>query len=659
MDGAWLTRGNGKCTKSKTGHAEIMGIYSVEIMASGRRHLDCRACKFQDKEDHVCHRNWDGSSKAMEADIIADLVVNSTSFKKEDTRIVALVGDEDSATMKKLNDLVPWGVKKIIDVVHAKKNFGGSLYAARNRLLTPAIIDYLKDCFSYALHQNKNKPRELELALLNIPCHVFNEHENCGDWCGFHRDPENYKHRRIPDIWRGSDDDRVALRSLIKSVCDRFAAKSSSLAPCLSSNANESFNFVVTTFAPKNRHYAGSFSIDRRIDGAVLQKNDGVGYVIGLNKSLNLSPGKHTSYFKNSVAVHRKRKVDKSKLPEEKAKRRKDIQKYIRDQQQKEAREGVQYESAMGFANSEATSNNSINNTKTPRKQKQTKKIPQKDQISENINCSIIVVDTETSGTSAHDEIIQLAALSTRGKINLYCKPSVEIKQKAAEQHKISVRRDKMFQDGKEVHPITRKEMLTSFISFMNEHDFKVLLVGQNVKFDIRFILREVEKLGLISSFEEAVAGFCDSILFFKSRLPNLTSYAQGVVCKEVLGQSFQYDAHNAQADVSALSDCLVKLGYANDWREWSSSLESYTGQQKDKTNENVLSDQLKISGNKVSAAAVKHLVANKISFEMLKEQFHNREQLLETLKTCFKRNTKKLSDEVYSCLEKMCGQNT
>jgi DNA polymerase III epsilon subunit-like protein len=654
MDGAWLTRGNGKFTKSKTGHAEIMGIYSVEVMASGRRHLDCRACKFQEKEDHVCHKNWDGSSKAMEADIIADLVINSNSFIQEDTRIVALVGDEDSATMKKLNDLVPWDVKKIIDVVHAKKNFGGSLYAARNRLLTPAIIDYLKDCFSYALHQNKNKPRDLELALLNIPSHVFNEHENCGDWCGYQKDPEHYKHKRIPDVWRGSNDDREALKSLIQSVCDRFAAKSSSLAPCLSSNANESFNFVVTTFAPKSRHYAGSFSIDRRIDSAVLQKNDGVGYVVSLNQSLCLSPGKHTSSFKKSVALHRKRKVDKSKLPEEKAKRRKDIQNFIREQQRKEAREGVQYESAMGFASGKTTAEKSAKKTKAPGKQKQIKKIPLKEQVSEKTNCSIIVVDTETSGTSAHDEIIQLAASSTKEKINLYCKPSVEIKQKAAEQHKICVRRGKMFQDGKEVHPITRKELHTSFVSFMQEHDFKVLLVGQNVKFDIRFILREVNQLGLISSFEEAVAGFCDSIVFFKSRLPDLTSFAQGVVCKEVLGQQYQYDAHNAEADVIALSQCLDKLGFENDWRMWSCSLESYTFQQKDKTSEKTLSEQLQKSGNKVSAAAVKHLIASKINFDMLKELSADKEQLYEILRSCFKRNTKKLSDEVFSCLEKM-----
>jgi DNA polymerase III alpha subunit (gram-positive type) len=215
-----------------------------------------------------------------------------------------------------------------------------------------------------------------------------------------------------------------------------------------------------------------------------------------------------------------------------------------------------------------------------------------------------------------------------------------------------------MFQDGKEVHPITRKEMLTSFISFMNGHEFQVLLVGQNVKFDIRFILREVEKLGLLSSFEQAVSGYCDSILFFKSRLPDLTSYSQGVVCKEILGQSFRYDAHNAEADVTALSECLVKLGFETDWRMWSSSLESYTCQQKDKTNENLLREQLNKSGKKVSAAAVKHLIANKITLEMLKEQFKNREELLETLKNCFKRNSKKLSDEICSCLENLSSQD-
>jgi len=37
----------------------------------------------------------------------------------------------------------------------------------------------------------------MSAAIKNIPFHCFNDHSNCGDWCGYNEDPEKYKHSTI------------------------------------------------------------------------------------------------------------------------------------------------------------------------------------------------------------------------------------------------------------------------------------------------------------------------------------------------------------------------------------------------------------------------------------------------------------------------------
>ena len=44
-------------------------------------------------------------------------------------------------------------------------------------------IPHLKKCFNYAISQNQNQSSKLSNILKSIPNHLFNRHENCGNWC--------------------------------------------------------------------------------------------------------------------------------------------------------------------------------------------------------------------------------------------------------------------------------------------------------------------------------------------------------------------------------------------------------------------------------------------------------------------------------------------
>ena len=56
----------------------------------------------------------------------------------------------------------------------------------------------------------------------------------------------------------------------------------------------EKLNNIVSSKAPKARHYGGSESNDFRVASAVLQKNEGRSYVSNVLKEAGLSPGVHS-----------------------------------------------------------------------------------------------------------------------------------------------------------------------------------------------------------------------------------------------------------------------------------------------------------------------------------------------------------------------------
>ena len=78
-------------------------------------------------------------------------------------------------------------------------------------------------------------------------------------------------------------------------VFDGLAVHSERLAPLGSSQSNESLNNTIASKAPKSRCYGGSESHDFRMAAAVLQKNDGHGYIAAVVSQAKYSPSKNAA----------------------------------------------------------------------------------------------------------------------------------------------------------------------------------------------------------------------------------------------------------------------------------------------------------------------------------------------------------------------------
>ena len=107
-------------------------------------------------------------------------------------------------------------------------------------------------------------------AIEKIPYHAFNIHSNCGSWCTYESDPNNYVHVNIGD---GFSD--INLFEALKTIFNNLASKCSQFVGGSSSNPNESLNAMIVIKAPKSRLYGKTASGDARVACAINKKNKG------------------------------------------------------------------------------------------------------------------------------------------------------------------------------------------------------------------------------------------------------------------------------------------------------------------------------------------------------------------------------------------------
>lgn len=265
-----------------SGTGSMIGIKSGKVIGFGTRSKRCATCEAATRagktaRDHDCRCNWNGSSKAMEADVCAELVKECGETQK--AQVAILVGDDDSSTIKKVRDSVQHKVDKWSDIVHAKRAFGSSLYNLQktHKKLSAKVIDYLQKCFSYAIKQNEGDPDGIKKSLKAIVPHAFGEHSNCSiSWCKFLIDPVSYRHSTLP---HGKDLEGDDLKKDLQEIIEVYCQNAEKLAPLGSSQANEALNNTIGSKAPKIRHYGSSESNDYRVACAVSQKNIGHAYV--------------------------------------------------------------------------------------------------------------------------------------------------------------------------------------------------------------------------------------------------------------------------------------------------------------------------------------------------------------------------------------------
>ncbi len=113
MDGGWSKRSHKHSYNAKSGVAVVIGNVTKKHLYLGVRNKYCSICtvaanKGIPPKEHHCFKNWDGSSCAMETDMLVEGFKASESM--HGLRYMRMTGDGDSSVLANIQTNVPgWG----------------------------------------------------------------------------------------------------------------------------------------------------------------------------------------------------------------------------------------------------------------------------------------------------------------------------------------------------------------------------------------------------------------------------------------------------------------------------------------------------------------------------------------------------------------------
>ena len=200
VDGGWSKRSHKHSYNAKSGVAIINGKATGKILHMGVRNKFCSICNQHPKTppSHICFRNWNSSSAAMETDIIVEGFKNCE--QQHGIRYTSFIGDGDSSVYFSLIEAVPWGysINKIECANHSLKCYRSALeklvhdnpsYKGKGKL-TEGMRKRLTKAARYAIISRSSETNrheaiiKLERDLLNGPLHCFGYHSKCStDFC--------------------------------------------------------------------------------------------------------------------------------------------------------------------------------------------------------------------------------------------------------------------------------------------------------------------------------------------------------------------------------------------------------------------------------------------------------------------------------------------
>jgi hypothetical protein len=306
----------------------------------------------------------------MEAEIA---IQYSLSLAKLGIKVVVLIGDEDTTTMaqiyKRLPDDLPGtgcslrDVSKLSDINHIKKILKKNLLELRDTkwkgksILTESAIDHLVHNFTFGLKGNKNNLQKIEMAIKNVVPHSFGDHSKClsigsGDWCK--ANTPNYLPQLPGKKYLGINLDEIKRREFqldLQLVMEKFttAENLKKLAPCASSQANESLHGIVGTLASKRLFLGRRHQWRYRNAMAGLKKSLGPRYGQQIFRKLNINIGRNTTIWLTKIDNQWRYHKTYKKKTETKLKRNILKTKRKRSNQTLEQQEGIQYESGCGL----------------------------------------------------------------------------------------------------------------------------------------------------------------------------------------------------------------------------------------------------------------------------------------------------------------------
>ncbi|KAL4112571.1 hypothetical protein QTP88_016326 [Uroleucon formosanum] len=334
-DGAWSKRSYRSNYNALSGVGCIVGYRTKKVLYIGIRNKYCSVCHKADviqkvPGEHICYKNWSGTSTAMEADIIVQGF--KQSLQSNNLIYSHLIGDGDSSVMKKINLAKPYGndviVKKIECTNHILRNYSNRLKDISTKrksssgTVVPGLIrtklkenlPRLRYSVTKAIEFRKNmttsndaKAKCLKNDITNGPYHIFGFHDECDEY--FCKRKKESEFNLVPEMQKcGIWNDIMAAVNLV-------AYHSDSLIYHVNNNVVESYNSIVAKYVGGKRinfSFKGSYST--RCHTAVSSYNFGPQYLRHFHKKMtNRSPGIFTKDFiSKHIKSQRQKQLRKS-----------------------------------------------------------------------------------------------------------------------------------------------------------------------------------------------------------------------------------------------------------------------------------------------------------------------------------------------------------
>ena len=282
-DAGWQKRSYNHNCNSLSGVGVLVGKETGKVMDFEVLTVNCKKCATaktigKEVEPHNCTALWKGSAKSMEPEMAARMWSRSGHYG---INFSTQVGDEDSATQKKLQEEVPDNLKptkKKSDFLHIKRNFTNHLYNLKSKyrgIMSKMVITKLVVDFSAAIKTNVGDANKIRDALQNIVSHNYGIHIKCGDWCLAKMD-SSYK-PKLP-FGKYLSDEQLKKDLEIEIAFFTEEKTLAKIMECSSSQRAEMAFSILSKLAPKDTHLSSSPTLKRRMQYMVAKYNEGVAY---------------------------------------------------------------------------------------------------------------------------------------------------------------------------------------------------------------------------------------------------------------------------------------------------------------------------------------------------------------------------------------------
>jgi len=166
-DMGWQVRSSGNKYASPTGHGLLLGAITRKVMDSVTYYKKCATCtkdKDGKRKPHNCVKNYEGSSKSMEAAGLVEML-NRMPIQKH-VSIAANISDDDSKARSKVQHTDNGGqLSFLADPSHRKRVFALAIYnlasaPVKVSKVSKGLAGHLKYCYGACVKRYRHLTME-------------------------------------------------------------------------------------------------------------------------------------------------------------------------------------------------------------------------------------------------------------------------------------------------------------------------------------------------------------------------------------------------------------------------------------------------------------------------------------------------------------------